>query len=266
MPFKAATYNVLASAYLHKGDYSVVPPDLLRQELRTPALVRHVAGLKANLICLQEIETEVFVALRKELAKEGYHGHLELKGREKPDGCATFYRTDLFTLREARRLEYQDNEKGPGQHSGFVALLLALEYAGRLLGVANTHLRWDRPTTPAGRHVGRRQVLELLQVTREFEPRCDGWLLCGDLNSRPDSLVIETIRTAGLEYAHAGRDHVRSAVINRRAGLLDYLFHSGELLAVPSDPPKVVAVRGLPCEGQPSDHLPLRAEFEWADS
>lgn len=205
MPFKAATYNVLASAYLHKGDYSVVSPELLRQGLRTPARVRHVGDLKADLICLQEVEAEVFVALRKGLTKKGYHGHLELKGREKPDGCATFYRTELFTLREARRLEYQDNEKGPGQHSGFVALLLALEYAGRLLGVANTHLRWDRPTTPAGRHVGRRQVLELLQATREFEPRCDGWLLCGDLNSRPDSLVIETIRTAGLEYARRAR-------------------------------------------------------------
>jgi len=143
-------------------------------------------------------------------------------------------------------------------------LLLALKHKKKLLGVANTHLRWDRHGTPRHRQIGHRQALELLERCQEFDPPCDGWLICGDLNSRPDSGVVANIQGAGLAYAHAGRPDVRSAVINGRASLLDYLFHSEELVARPIDPPKVVAAKGLPSADQPSDHLPLVAEFAWA--
>jgi mRNA deadenylase 3'-5' endonuclease subunit Ccr4 len=264
MSFRVATYNVLATAYLAKGDYSRVPKELLDPVRRVPALVRHVTGLKADLICLQEVEVDVFEALEGALEPQGYTGHLELKGRAKPDGCATFYSSRVFTLSKAMRLEYQDREKGPAEHSGFVALLLALKCKKMILGVANTHLRWDRPGTPLGRQIGRRQVLELLERCQDFDPPCDGWLLCGDLNSRPDSPVVATIQKAGFEYAHIGRPQVRSAVINGRASLLDYLFHTSGLLARPVDPPKVVAAKGLPSREHPSDHLPFLAEFAWA--
>jgi mRNA deadenylase 3'-5' endonuclease subunit Ccr4 len=262
MAFTAATYNVLATAYLGKGDYSGVARELLDPARRVPALVRHVAALDADLLCLQEVEDEVFAALRAGLEECGYAGRYEPKGRAKPDGCATFYRTTAFVLRAERRLEYRDDEKGPGKHSGFVALLLALEHEGRLLGVANTHLRWDRPGTPRRSQIGRRQAVELLDERARFTPSCDGWLLCGDLNCRPDGAVVTTLRQAGLEYAHAGRARVCSAVINGRATLIDYLFHSPELAARPIDPGEPEGV--LPAPGQPSDHLALLAEFGWA--
>jgi len=150
------------------------------------------------------------------------------------------------------------------EHSGFVALLVALKRKNKILGVANTHLRWDRPGTPRHRQIGNRQALELLEECQGFDPPCDGWLICGDLNSRPDSGVVATIQKAGFEYAHSGQQNVRSAVINGRASLLDYLFHTRELLARPIDPPSVTGVRGLPSADQPSDHLPLLADFAWA--
>jgi mRNA deadenylase 3'-5' endonuclease subunit Ccr4 len=265
MPFTAATYNVLATAYLGKGDYSLVPPELLEPARRTKALTRHVVDLGADVLCLQEVEVEVFLALRKKLGRLGYEGHLELKGRDKPDGCATFYRTEIFSLKKAVRLDYHDNEKGPGQHSGFVALLLALEHEGKLLGVANTHLRWDRPGTPAGRQTGHRQAVELIATCEGFSPKCDGCVVCGDFNRRPDSEVVATFRKSGFESAHAGRAHVRSAVINGRASLLDYLFHSEELRAESIDPPQASPSKGLPSAEQPSDHLALLAKFQWAE-
>jgi mRNA deadenylase 3'-5' endonuclease subunit Ccr4 len=264
MTFTAATYNVLATAYLGRGDYSAVPPGLLDPGRRTTALVRHIAGLGVDVLCLQEVEADVFDALRAGLEPLGYAGRCEFKGRGKPDGCATFFRTGVFALRQAVRLEYRDDEKGPGRHSGFVALLLALGHSGRLLGVANTHLRWDRPGTPGHGQVGHRQAVELIEACRRFDPPCDGWVVCGDFNRGPGSEVVATFRGAGFAFAHAGRPHVRSAVANRRASLIDYLFHTGGLVARPIDPRPVEDRTVLPSADEPSDHLALTAEFDWA--
>jgi protein angel len=265
MAFEVVTYNVLATAYLGRGDYSAVPAELLDPDLRIPALVRHIAELDADVLCLQEVEADVFTALRTGLEPLGFAGLCEFKGRDKPDGCATFFRTGTFDLQKSVRLEYRDDEKGPGKHSGFVALLVTLRQRGRLLGVANTHLRWDRPGTPRQAQVGHRQAVELIEACLHSDPPCDGWVVCGDFNRGPRSEVVGTFRTAGFEFAHAGRPHVRSAVVNRRTSLIDHLFHTAELLARSIDPPPVRDGMALPSTEEPSDHLALAALFEWAD-
>jgi mRNA deadenylase 3'-5' endonuclease subunit Ccr4 len=264
MPFRAATYNVLATAYIRPDWYVGVPPELLRPGRRVPALVGHVVSLDADLLCLQEVEGETLAALRSALEPLGYEGYFEKKGRGKPDGCATFFRQSAFALREVQRLEYQDEERGPSRHSGHIALLLCLEHRGDLLGVANTHVRWDRPGLSSTEHVGYRQVMELLEVCERFTPTCRGWLICGDFNATADSGVVAAMTAAGYRYAHAGSPHARSRVANERALLIDYLFHSGRLRASAFDPPAVGDDTLLPSEEQPSDHLALVAELDWA--
>jgi mRNA deadenylase 3'-5' endonuclease subunit Ccr4 len=255
MAFRAATYNVLATAYLGRGDYSTVPTALLDPELRVPALVRHVISMDAELLCLQEVEAEVFVALQVALAPLGYAGQLALKGKGKPDGCATLFRTGVLAFHSSLRVEFADD--------GHVVLLLALEHDSRLLGVANTHLRWDRPGTPQHKQVGYRQAVELLDACRRFQPACHGWVICGDFNRKPDSDVVALFGQAGFQFAHAGRRHVCSAVANGRASLIDYIFHTKELSARPIDPPLVSDGDVLPSPEQPSDHLALLAELAW---
>src|SRR5262249_9512455 len=119
MPFLAATYNVLATAYLGRGDYSAVPPEVLDPDRRAAALTRHIAGFDADLRCLQEVEADVLAARRAGLEPRGYAGLYEPKARGKPDGSATFFRTSVLSLLKATRLEYRDDEHGPGRHSGF---------------------------------------------------------------------------------------------------------------------------------------------------
>jgi hypothetical protein len=77
--------------------------------------------------------------------------------------------------------------------------------------------------------------------------------------------VVATFRKAGHEFAHAGQPGVRSAAVNGRASLLDYLFHTGELPARPINPSFVRGVQALPSADQPSDHLAHLAGFEWPD-
>ena len=264
MSFAVATYNVLATAYINPQWYPGVPEHLLRPETRVPALVRHVEALGADVLCLQEVEPYVFTALADRLGARGYAGYFEQKARNRPDGCATFVRTE-FAVRTARRLEYHDCEAGGAVHSGHVALLLTLERDARSLGVANTHIRWMAPNTPREEQVGFRQVEELIATCRDFEPPCENWIACGDFNYPPDSEAVRVMRNAGYAFAHADRPHVRSAVANGRAKLIDYLFHTVGLRARAIDPPPVRDDTKLPSAEQPSDHLALVAEFDWAD-
>src|SRR5262245_23724383 len=175
MSFTVATYNVLATAYINPQWYPGVPEDLLRPETRVSALIRHVEALGVDVLCLQEVEPDVFTALKDRLGPLGYAGFYERKGRNRPDGCATFVRTAGFAVRHARRLEYRDRETGPEAHSGHVALLLALEREGHPLGVANTHIRWMALNTPRDEQVGIRQVAELIGACRDFDPPCRDW-------------------------------------------------------------------------------------------
>src|SRR5688572_6528119 len=88
--FTVATYNVLATAYIKPEWYPGVSDHLLRAETRVPALVRHVEALGADVLCLQEVEPDVFAALGDRLGPLGYAGYYQQKGRNRPDGCATF--------------------------------------------------------------------------------------------------------------------------------------------------------------------------------
>jgi mRNA deadenylase 3'-5' endonuclease subunit Ccr4 len=134
MSFTVATYNVLATSYIKPEWYPGVSDHLLRAETRVPALVRHIEALDADVLCLQEVESDVFAALADRLGPLGHAGYYERKGRNRPDGCATFVRTAAFGVRHTRRLEYRDREAGAEAHSGHVALLLALERDGQALG------------------------------------------------------------------------------------------------------------------------------------
>jgi len=265
MPFTVATHNILATAYVKPDWYEGVPEQLLRPESRLLAVVNHVEALHADILCLQEVEPTVFSALNNRLGPLGYTGYFEQKGQGRPDGCATFIRSNLFAVRQLQRLEYCDRENSPERNSGYVALLLALESDGHMLGVANTHIRWNKPGTPRDEHVGYRQVTDLVETCRTFEPRCSDWVICGDFNAAPDTEVVGAMRNAGYVFAHADRPNVRSAVANGRAKLIDYVFHTAGLRAKPLDPPVIADDTKLPSQDQPSDHLALVAEFAWID-
>jgi mRNA deadenylase 3'-5' endonuclease subunit Ccr4 len=263
MPFRAATYNVLASAYIKPDWYPGVPRELLDPAWRVPALVGHVEGLGADLLCLQEVEESVVAALALQLEPLGYGWHYQQKGPDRPDGCATFFRLGLFTPRGVQSLHYHDRRPGQKADSGHVALLLCLQREGRLLGVANTHIRWDRPATPREEQVGYRQITELLEACRQLSPRCDAWLACGDFNRTPDEDGVQAMRRAGFAFAHESCPAARSCVANGRAQLVDYLFHSAELWSQPTEPPPVTDDTRLPSPEEPSDHVALVAEVGW---
>ena len=261
MSFTVATYNVLATAYIRAEWYPNTPPAMLAASKRVPALVRHVTALGADVLCLQEVERETYDAIEAHLGAHGYAGSFAGKGQRRPDGCATFLRTEAFAPAEFLRLAYRDGQGG-GPPSGHVAQLAVVQHGGRSLGVANTHLKWDPPGTPREAQYGYRQVKELLA---ECEAHAGvPWIVCGDLNATPGSDVIAALRAAGFEFTHHASTGAYTCNSNADAKTIDYLFHASALRSEPLPLPLVGDHTPLPGPDQPSDHLAVSARFEWS--
>jgi len=249
MSFTVATYNVLATGYIRRKFYPRTPAELLAPAWRLPALARHVAALDADVVCLQEVDAEIFTAIETALVPRGYVGHNAPRQGRKPDGCAAFVRPPVV-VHSARRLAFADG-------SGHIAQMLDLTVAGRRLGIANTHLKWSASDVPLEAQPPMRQAVELLAM---LDRDRDGWILCGDFNMTPETAVIDAVRRAGFGAAH---QMGYTCNPNGRAKTIDYLFHSAGLSARPRPLPAIDDATPLPSPEQPSDHLALVAAFDW---
>ena len=230
MSFSLATYNILAQAYITPERYPRTPATVLASTWRRPALVRHVVALNTDVVCLQEVEDETFIAVQQVLAPRGYSGHFARKGGGKPDGCATFVRQSALTLRRVHHLRYTDGS-GTERDSGHLALVMLLAYRGRTLGIVNTHLQWDPPDKPRDQQRGYRQISQLLQELGRIDPACEAWIICGDLNVTSESHVVAGLRAAGFDYAHCTSRVMYTCNANARARMIDYVFHTETLRA-----------------------------------
>jgi CCR4-NOT transcription complex subunit 6 len=260
--FSAATYNVLAPAYIHPAWYPRTSSLVLNPAWRIPALVGHVASFGDDIICLQEVELEVFSALRMRLGELGYGSQYARKRAGKVDGCATFYRQGLFELVDANIILYADGH-GAEADSGNIALVAVLRSNAGSIGVINTHLTWDPPEAALEARLGYRQVSQLLRDYKGMESEMRSWVIAGDFNATPESSTIALLGSAGLDFAHRHLPGVYTCNANARAQMIDYLFYSAALRAEPLPLPRVDDRTALPSAEHPSDHVPVRAKFHW---
>ena len=261
MPFTMASYNILADSYINPAWYPGTDAELLDPAHRHPALVDRIARLSADIICLQEVESDVFWLVEERLASAGYESKYASKGAGKPDGCATFLKVATVALRPVHTLYYADGS-GSQPASGHIALITVVEYEGRQVGTANTHLKWDPSGTPPAEQFGLRQVRELLDARAELAPGCSSWIICGDLNATAESQVVQMLQEAGFRDAYAAHPQAYTCNANRRSKRIDYLFHSSELVVDPADLPTIDNETPLPSAEQPSDHLAISAKID----
>jgi mRNA deadenylase 3'-5' endonuclease subunit Ccr4 len=260
--FTLATYNVLADSDIKREWYPLTPDHLLDGASRRDALLAHLVKLDIDLLCLQEVERSTFTAIESHLEPLHYRGHFSHKGRRKPDGCATFYRCSVLEFDGAFRLEFRDAEWG-GKPSGHVAQLLSFRHEAKHIGIVNTHLKWDPPSTPVKEQYGYQQARQLLREHDHQLSGCAGWIVCGDFNTTPDGDLIALIQRAGFQFTHAAYDDAYTANINGRPKTIDYLFYSGRLCAEPMLLPTVCPDTALPGPDEPSDHIAVAARFSW---
>ena len=238
---------------------------MLAPDYRISALRHRISSFTADILCLQEVEADTFEALENTLRPSGYTGCFAQKAQGKPDGCAVFFQAGSWAPLDIRRLAYQDETENQSR-SGHIAQLLTLQQAHRILGIANTHLKWDPPGTSREQQYGYRQARQVLDACEAMAPAETAWIVCGDLNATPESDVVATLHSAGFNSAHAASVNAYTSNANAKAKTIDYLSYNAPLRAQPDPLPPIEDHTPLPGPGQPSDHLAVGARFEWVDA
>lgn len=255
MSFQVVTWNVLAQAYVKPERYPNSPPESLEPERRRALLLDRLAGFDADILCLQELEPELFEAIKARLP--GYHAAFELRSGKK-DGAGIFARSALFELVAEGCLRFEARDPGDEQ----IALIAELRHENRALAVASTHLRWQRREVSAERHIGRRQMRELLEARRRLADPQAAWLIAGDFNADSQSIVVSEALDAGFRLSCRDQRPWDTCNINRKRRKLDYLLYQPEAFEpAPRSLRKLERDTAMPSLSCPSDHLPLQVDF-----
>lgn len=217
--FSVLSYNILSDAAATNDLYSYCPPWALSWTYRRQNLLREIVGYHADIVCLQEIQTDHFEEFfGPELDKHGYQGLFkrrtaEVFGRNihTIDGCATFFRRDRFS--HVKKYEVEFNKAAQSLTDALlipsaqkkstlgrlikdnVALIVVLEAKfnnqgidipgkRQLICVANTHVNVQQDF----KDVKLWQVHTLLKGLEKIAASADiPMLVCGDFNSTPGS-------------------------------------------------------------------------------
>ncbi|EYU45447.1 hypothetical protein MIMGU_mgv1a022739mg, partial [Erythranthe guttata] len=101
------SYNILGveNSTKHPELYRDVSPKYLDWEYRKKILCKEVKGYQPSILCFQEVDH--FDDLNEILAKDGFRGVYKARGGETCDGCAIFWKTELFTLLHEENIEFQ---------------------------------------------------------------------------------------------------------------------------------------------------------------
>src|SRR5262245_50738608 len=258
--FRVASYNVLADSYVKPEWYPNVDPEVLRWDRRRFALAERTLRLDADIICLQEVETDAYALIEKTLGAKDYAGVYAKKGCDKPDGCAMFFRPVGLRFVGSETVYYHDSLHGSSD-SGHLALIISFECEWGVIRVATTHLRWGQENKPPEQHIGYLQIRELINDHFKPDRTAYAWIICGDLNVRSDNPVVKELIRNGFLDAYAGREQV-TCNPNRRAKRIDYILHTAGLRAEPAKIMEIDDLTPLPNLDEPSDHLAIVAAFE----
>lgn len=191
------------------------------------------------------------------------------------DGCALFWKTNVFDIVSERRLHYKSGNQ--------VILLVALRHRAslRLILVAVTHLKAQK--SDKNELIRCAQVDELLERVRNEEKRLAAngdvaTLIIGDFNSEPPCEItggdssVRHVLDSSLRSAYPidppSNDFYttwKTRGKNTFRRVIDYIFHGTGLkckaiLSVPAESEMEAAK--LPGLRHPSDHMMIAAEFE----
>lgn len=202
--FTLVSYNILSQSLLtdHNYLYTSCNPKDLEWPRRGHRIVSELLHNQADIICLQEVESEHLRTLyRPKLARYGYECLYKKKTGYKIDGCAIFYKSKLFHLSQYKGIEFNRTDVAnllSRDNVGIIAVLkprLQTKSKSSHLVIANTHLifnpkRCDIKLAQLKFFLSEIERMSLESYDEIKNERCHyPTILCGDLNSTPDSDV-----------------------------------------------------------------------------
>ncbi|MQL97533.1 hypothetical protein Taro_030227 [Colocasia esculenta] len=233
--FTVLSYNILSDVYATTTSeiYSYCPSWAISWHYRRQNLLREIVGYHADILCLQEVQSNHFEEFfAPELDKHGYHALYKKRTSEiyngNPntiDGCATFFRRDRFSHVKKYEVEFNKAAQSltdavipTGQKKTAlgrlikdnVALIVVLEAKfsnhgadtpgkRQLLCVANTHVNVHHDL----KDVKLWQVHTLLKGLEKIAVSADiPMLVCGDFNSVPGSASHALLARGKVDQMH----------------------------------------------------------------
>ncbi|EYU20684.1 hypothetical protein ABFS83_11G002500 [Erythranthe nasuta] len=231
--FTVLSYNILSDVYATNETYSYCPPWALSWAYRRQNLLREIVGYRADIVCLQEIQSDHFEEFfGPELDKHGYQAIFKRKSGEiftgpnnSIDGCATFFRRDRFS--HVKKYEVEFNKAARSLIDALVpsaqkknalnrlikdnvALIVVLEAKfgnqgidvpgkRQLVCVANTHVNVHQEL----KDVKLWQVHTLIKGLEKIAVSADiPMLVCGDFNSVPGSAPHALLAMGKVDQHH----------------------------------------------------------------
>ncbi|KAL0405029.1 UNVERIFIED_CONTAM: Carbon catabolite repressor protein 41 [Sesamum radiatum] len=231
--FTVLSYNILSDACASSELYSYCPSWALSWTYRRQNLLREIVGYRADIVCLQEVQSDHFEEFfAPELDKHGYQALFKRKTAEvfggninTIDGCATFFRRDRFS--HVKKYEVEFNKAAQSLTDALVpsaqkknalnrlvkdnvALIVVLEAKfgnhgidnpgkRQLVCVANTHVNVHQDL----KDVKLWQVHTLLKGLEKIAASADiPMLVCGDFNSIPGSAPHALLAMGKVDPLH----------------------------------------------------------------
>lgn len=231
--FTVLSYNILCDSYAANDLYSYCPSWALSWAYRRQNLLREIVGYRADIVCLQEVQSDHFEEFfAPELDKHGYQALYKRKTAEvfngninSNDGCATFFRRDRFS--HVKKYEVEFNKAAQSLTEALVpstqkktalgrlikdniALIVVLEAKfsnqgidnpgkRQLVCVANTHVNVQQDL----KDVKLWQVHTLLKGLEKIAASADiPMLVCGDFNSVPGSAPHALLAMGKVDPMH----------------------------------------------------------------
>ncbi|XP_010524745.1 PREDICTED: carbon catabolite repressor protein 4 homolog 1-like [Tarenaya hassleriana] len=231
--FTVLSYNILSDTNVSSDLYSYCPPWALSWQYRRQNLLREIVGYRADIVCLQEVQSDHFEEFfAPELDKHGYQALFKKKTNEvfsgntkTIDGCATFFRRDRFS--HVKKYEVEFNKAAQSLTEAVipiaqkknalnrlikdnVALIVVLEAKfgnqaadnpgkRQLLCVANTHVNVPQEL----KDVKGWQVHTLLKGLEKIAASADiPMLVCGDFNTVPGSAPHSLLAMGKIDPLH----------------------------------------------------------------
>ncbi|KFB47423.1 hypothetical protein ZHAS_00015365 [Anopheles sinensis] len=208
--FTLMSYNILAQDLLdgHAFLYANNNPHALPWPQRYKRLMAEINAVHPDILCVQELQEDHVDLFWNGLASFDY-GLLYKKrtGGEKTDGCAVFYRRNLFDLVTHHEVEYfQPNVNKLNRENVAIIAKLALKSNPQTkLVVSTTHLLYN----PRRQDVRLAQIQVLLAELDRLAysgklangtPQYDPVILCGDFNLQPQSAPYQLLTEGYLRY------------------------------------------------------------------
>ena len=289
--FRICTYNVLAQCYVKSEWFSwTKPKSLLKWKTRREHLRRRLRDDelgKVDVFCLQEVdefENEWKEFIENELNMGVFYKRRTQKSNNKKDGSLVCWNKEKFELLDTLGVEFnevtktldldikevegfEEEEKREYERDCVAACVMLLHKASNVpITCVSTHLYWD----PAKALVKLKQAEYLREEIERWSQTKGNILIGGDFNSLATSDVyksmVENDYVSLMRDNETGREPEYTNVTPSFTETIDYIFSSKNWIEKVTHRGKVknrdLLFDGCPCEGEPSDHLPIYCDIE----